>query len=98
LTPLKKVSGTLGRVPDTFFNALEPAMRIRARHYATGQLIDCVCAGGLIQSVSTPGPDLPDREVGWLAPALFDLQINGCDGLAFKDPGLPPAGKIYCTA
>jgi N-acetylglucosamine-6-phosphate deacetylase len=59
-------------------------MRLRARHYATGQLVDVVCAGGLIKSVGAPEPARPDREAGWIAPALFDLQINGCDGHSFN--------------
>src|SRR5436853_7905881 len=59
-------------------------MRIRARHFATGQLVDLVCERGLIQSVAAPTPDPPDREAGWISPALFDLQINGCDGHSFN--------------
>ena len=27
-----------------------------------------------------------DREAGWVAPALFDLQINGCHGISFNSP------------
>ncbi len=59
-------------------------MRLRARHYATGQLVDVVCADNLIQSVADPGRERPDCEAGWVAPALFDLQINGCDGHSFN--------------
>src|SRR5262249_61079767 len=33
--------------------------------------------------------DLPaDHEAGWVAPALFDLQINGCDGHSFSSEQL----------
>lgn len=63
-------------------------MRIRARHFATSQVVDLVCAGGLIQAVEPPGDVPPDREAAWVAPALFDLQVNGCDGLSFNSGNL----------
>jgi N-acetylglucosamine-6-phosphate deacetylase len=59
-------------------------MRIRARHYATGESVDVVCDGGTILSISTPVAGGADHEAGWVAPALFDLQINGCDGHSFN--------------
>ncbi len=64
-------------------------MRIRARHYATGELIEVCCEQGRI---STLGPvsnkEPPAIETGWVAPALFDLQINGCDGYGFSSDKL----------
>jgi N-acetylglucosamine-6-phosphate deacetylase len=63
-------------------------MRIRARHYATGQMADIVCAGGVIASVASPSPEVPDLEADWVAPALFDLQINGCAGCSFNSARL----------
>lgn len=63
-------------------------MRLRGRHYATGERTDVVVHDGRIASVS-PATDAPaDAEAGWLAPALFDLQINGCDGYSFNAPDL----------
>lgn len=63
-------------------------MRIRARHYRTAQMIDLTLAGGRITTV-TPADDSPvDRTAGWVAPALFDLQINGALGRAFVSPTL----------
>lgn len=59
-------------------------MRIRARHFATGQVVDLVCSGGVIQALTAPTRETPDHEAGWVAPALFDLQINGCDGHSFN--------------
>ncbi len=67
-------------------------MRLRARHYATGDLVDVVCAGDRIVSVGPPGPQPPDRAAGWVAPALFDLQINGCGGVAFSSERLTVEG------
>jgi N-acetylglucosamine-6-phosphate deacetylase len=65
-------------------------VRIRARHYATGEIVDVVCAKGRIAEIDelfgTRQP--PDLEAGWIAPALFDLQINGCDGRSFNSPRL----------
>jgi N-acetylglucosamine-6-phosphate deacetylase len=63
-------------------------MRIRARHYATGQAVDVVCTQGTIQAV-TAVTELPaDREAAWVAPALFDPQINGAGGFSFNSPSL----------
>ena len=58
-------------------------MRVRARHYATGTPVEIDCDQGLIQSVGPPTALQADIEAGWVAPALFDLQINGCDGHSF---------------
>jgi N-acetylglucosamine-6-phosphate deacetylase len=63
-------------------------MRIRARHYATGQLVDVSCKDGVIAAIDPATTARPDGEAGWVAPALFDLQINGCDGHSFNSPKL----------
>jgi N-acetylglucosamine-6-phosphate deacetylase len=65
-------------------------VRIRARHYGTGDLVDVVCTRGKISEIDELfGPKQPpDIEVSWVAPALFDLQINGCDGRSFNSPQL----------
>src|SRR5262245_36394244 len=66
-------------------------MRLRGRHYASGQLIDVVSADGVIASVAPAAGDRADAEAGWIAPAWFDLQINGCDGRSFNSPTLTEA-------
>jgi N-acetylglucosamine-6-phosphate deacetylase len=66
-------------------------MRIHARHYATAEPIEITCARGRIQSIGAPGPTAPDLRAGWVAPALFDLQINGCDGHSFNSERLTVA-------
>jgi N-acetylglucosamine-6-phosphate deacetylase len=66
-------------------------MLIRARHYATGKTVDVVCEQGKIRSVTPPAAVRPDREAGWVAPALFDLQINGCSGHNFSSTRLDRA-------
>jgi N-acetylglucosamine-6-phosphate deacetylase len=63
-------------------------MRIRARHYATGQPVAILWEDGRILSLGPPSSDPADVEAGWVAPALFDLQINGCDGRSFSSAKL----------
>ena len=63
-------------------------MRIRGRHYATGEVVEIVIQDGVLRSLGNPGPEPADVEAGWVAPALFDLQINGCDGYSFNSDRL----------
>src|SRR5438128_1192864 len=63
-------------------------MRIRARHYATGDLVDVTTENGCIAAITGAGPPAPEHVAGWIAPALFDLQINGCDGVSFSSAKL----------
>jgi N-acetylglucosamine-6-phosphate deacetylase len=70
-------------------------MRIRARHYATAERIDVETSEGVIVSTSPAGADAVDIEAGWIAPAFFDLQINGCLGKAFSSADL--TGEDVCT-
>jgi N-acetylglucosamine-6-phosphate deacetylase len=63
-------------------------MRIRARHYATGELQDLICERDLIGAMEPASSRAADLEAGWMAPALFDLQINGCDGRAFSSANI----------
>jgi N-acetylglucosamine-6-phosphate deacetylase len=65
-------------------------MRLRARHYATGQPVEILWEGGRIRAVGPPSPQPADAEAGWVAPAFFDLQINGCDGRSFSGERLTP--------
>lgn len=63
-------------------------MRIHARHFATGLPVEVRCEGGKICSVGPPSPAAPDLQAGWVAPALFDLQINGGLGHSFNSEEL----------
>src|SRR5215213_4076617 len=63
-------------------------MLLRARHYATGERIDVRHENGSVVTVSPAGTGPADRVAGWVAPALFDLQINGCLGISFNSPTL----------
>src|SRR5215467_5485370 len=51
-------------------------MRIRARHYATGDHLDLTCEEGVIQSVGPSSPCVADLKADWMAPAFFDLEIE----------------------
>jgi N-acetylglucosamine-6-phosphate deacetylase len=73
-------------------------MRLRARHYATGQLIDVVTGAGRIVAVAPPGAAAPDLSAAWIAPALFDLQINGCDGHSFNSERLTADSMRHVVA
>jgi N-acetylglucosamine-6-phosphate deacetylase len=63
-------------------------MRIQARHYATGERVELTCERGTIIALGPPSRQPPDLQAGWVAPALFDLQINGCDGHSFNSERL----------
>jgi N-acetylglucosamine-6-phosphate deacetylase len=53
-------------------------------------LVDVVCTRGKISEIDElfGQRQSPDVEAGWVAPALFDLQINGCQGRSFNSPRL----------
>ena len=59
-------------------------MILHARHYATGEPLAIAVEGGRIASV-TASDQLPSV---WVAPALFDPQINGALGVGFTAPHL----------
>jgi N-acetylglucosamine-6-phosphate deacetylase len=63
-------------------------MLVHARHYATGERVDLRCERGVIRALGPVSSQRADREAGWVAPALFDLQINGCDGRSFNSEHL----------
>jgi N-acetylglucosamine-6-phosphate deacetylase len=53
--------------------------------------VDVVCKQGAIEDITPLGSAVappPDLSADWVAPALFDLQINGCDGRSFNSPKL----------
>lgn len=63
-------------------------MHLRAKHYATGEPLVLRLENGRIAGHETASSGPPDLEAAWVAPALFDLQINGCDGHSFNSPAL----------
>jgi N-acetylglucosamine-6-phosphate deacetylase len=63
-------------------------MNIHACHYATGERLYLRIENGRIAAANGASGDEPTIEAPWVAPALFDLQINGCDGRSFNSPAL----------
>lgn len=64
-------------------------MRLRGKHWRTAKPIDLVISGDRIQSLGPADRNLPaDLAADWLAPAFFDLQINGGMGTGFTSPRL----------
>jgi N-acetylglucosamine-6-phosphate deacetylase len=67
----------------------DTSSQIIARHYATGEPIAVTTTDGRIIAVE---PALDDPALPWIAPAFFDLQINGCLGIGFSSRDLTPHG------
>jgi N-acetylglucosamine-6-phosphate deacetylase len=67
-------------------------MIFRAKHYQTEQIVDVCCDDGKIVSVEKAGNFVPDHQAAFIAPAFFDLQINGAMGVAFSDINLDESG------
>jgi len=67
-------------------------MIFRAKHYQTEQMVDVNCNNGKIVSVEQAGNFVPDHQAAYIAPAFFDLQINGAMGVAFSDINLDESG------
>jgi len=67
-------------------------MNFRAKHYQTEQIVDVCCDDGKIVSVEKAGNFVPDHQAAYIAPAFFDLQINGAMGVAFSDINLDESG------
>lgn len=66
-------------------------MKFTARHYQTGTAVELCCSGPVIESVRPAADPGPESGLGWVAPALFDLQINGCHGISFNSARLTAA-------
>ncbi len=59
-----------------------------ARHYATGAWVRVAVRGGTIASVEPgDGPEVGAPDDDWVAPAFWDVQLNGRWGVSFSDPG-----------
>jgi N-acetylglucosamine-6-phosphate deacetylase len=63
-------------------------LRLRGKHYTSGERIDVTCGDGRIESIDPASNGTVDCEAEWIAPAFFDLQINGCHGISFNSQDL----------
>ncbi|GIW79918.1 MAG: hypothetical protein KatS3mg105_1725 [Gemmatales bacterium] len=62
------------------------ASHYKARHYASGETIKVTCTAGKITAIEPAGDG--DIHAEWVAPAFFDVQINGCHGYSFNSEKL----------
>jgi N-acetylglucosamine-6-phosphate deacetylase len=65
-------------------------VRLRGKHYISGERVEIVCCDGRIDSIELARNGPVDCEAEWIAPAFFDLQVNGCHGISFNSPDLTP--------
>ncbi len=63
-------------------------MQLRGRSYLNGEPICVTVAGDRIARVEPAWPTSDAAQWPWIAPGLFDLQINGHQGIWFCDPKL----------
>ena len=63
-------------------------MSLCGRHYANGEPIRVTIHGDRIESVEPAWPHRNFQDWPFVAPALFDLQINGFGGVWFSDDSL----------
>src|SRR5437867_5593212 len=64
-------------------------MDLIARHYQTGGWVRITIAGTMITEVTpVEGPAAPTGDDEWVAPAFWDIQVNGRWGVSFSDPDL----------
>jgi len=64
----------------------------------TGNCVDVRCEAGRIATLTARSLIPADVEASWIAPALFDLQINGCAGISFNSPRLTVDAVRQVTA
>ncbi len=69
---------------------------LQGRHYATGEWIEIQHDNDLILSVKPCGQP-PGSEERWLAPALFDPQVNGFGGVDFQQDRLTAEELLTAT-
>lgn len=63
-------------------------LTISGRRFDTGEPIQIAIEGDRIAEILPVHPAGPVADWPWVAPALFDLQINGHGGVWFSDPAL----------
>ncbi len=63
-------------------------LTLRARSYENGEPLQITCRGDRIRSVEPAWPKRAVEDWPFVAPGLFDLQINGHSGVWFSDEAL----------
>jgi N-acetylglucosamine-6-phosphate deacetylase len=64
------------------------SLQLSARRYETGEPVTVTIAGARIASVTPAWPETDAADWPWIAPGLFDLQVNGYGGIWFSDRAL----------
>ena len=65
-------------------------MQITGRRYDTGEPVTITTEGERIARIEPANPDGDTAEWPYVAPGLFDLQINGHGGISYSQAGLRP--------
>jgi N-acetylglucosamine-6-phosphate deacetylase len=65
-------------------------LTIEARRYDTNEPVRITIERDRIGAIEPAWPEGPIADWPFIAPGLFDLQINGYGGIWFSDPGLTP--------
>lgn len=60
---------------------------VLARHYRTGQPVRILMSRGVIRDIS-PADAASPEDLRWVAPCLFDVQVNGFAGVDFQQDTL----------
>lgn len=68
---------------------------IKARHCQTGEPVSVSWEDGVITRVSSAAAEVPHNL--WVAPALFDLQVNGYAGVDFQQDGLTTRDLLHAA-
>jgi len=72
-------------------------MRIRGRHFATGNLCEFALSDGRIEAVHPLSEDAASDGEIWVAPGLLDLQVNGYAGHDFLSGKATP-DEVHAVA
>lgn len=75
-------------------NNAEPVASIEGRRYDTGEPVRIRIENGRIAAVEPAWPDGNVADWPYIAPGLFDLQVNGYGGLWFSSSDLTPEQAI----
>lgn len=73
-------------------------MQLSARRYDTSEPVRITLEGDRIRSLEPLTLDEHSASLPWVAPGLFDLQINGYGGVWFSDDGLRPQQVLEVLA
>src|SRR5947207_88107 len=68
---------------------------LTARHYASGEPMVVRWRAGVITHLASSAQ--PSQLDTWIAPGLFDLQVNGYGGVDFQQDDLPLADLLEAT-